>query len=487
MSRAKSLKETSIWEVSAVAEVVKPLHRHRIWNHLIAQSDTQNTNNQGKPFTDFVPYGKWSVPHDAISEVQKRFVHFTTKVVDRQDSAKGDTTKLLIQLQDGHLIETVIMQHHNYRTVCLSSQIGCKMGCKFCATGTMGIIGNLTAGEIIEQVVHANAISKIRNIVFMGMGEPLNNMEALCTTLDFLVDTRTFSLAPRHVTVSTVGVVKNMRRLTDQYPTVNLALSLHAPNQEVRLKIVPSASAHKYEVLLAELDHRIAAWNRLQSKSRGERLPPPSFGDGEEEDSSSVNSASTAHTAGTGTMVRSFKKKIHSSGIMIEYILIKDVNVLPEHAHELGRVLSSRREDLLLNLIPYNPTDIAEDFEPPSQAEVDAFHAILISEQYRIHCRCRHEKGQDIDGACGQLVVQTHKKAQAKDKSVDIEDAAGGRGKKGKGDKRVKSSNRRTELGGAVSDAGNKKGNKGRGLVNLHSVVTVASIGIFAFSALRGN
>ena len=107
--------------------------------------------------------------------------------------------------------------------------------------------------------------------------------------------------------------------------------------------------------------------------------------------------------------------------------------------------------------------------------------------QYRIHCRCRHEKGQDIDGACGQLVVQTHKKAQAKDKSVDIEDAAGGRGKKGKGDKRVKSSNRRTELGGAVSDAGNKKGNKGRGLVNLHSVVTVASIGIFAFSALRGN
>ena len=338
-----------------MAEVVKPLHRHRIWNHLIAQSDTQNTNNQGKPFTDFVPYGKWSVPHDAISEVQKRFVHFTTKVVDRQDSAKGDTTKLLIQLQDGHLIETVIMQHHNYRTVCLSSQIGCKMGCKFCATGTMGIIGNLTAGEIIEQVVHANAISKIRNIVFMGMGEPLNNMEALCTTLDFLVDTRTFSLAPRHVTVSTVGVVKNMRRLTDQYPTVNLALSLHAPNQEVRLKIVPSASAHKYEVLLAELDHRIAAWNRLQSKSRGERLPPPSFGDGEEEDSSSVNSASTAHTAGTGTMVRSFKKKIHSSGIMIEYILIKDVNVLPEHAHELGRVLSSRREDLLLNLIPSTP------------------------------------------------------------------------------------------------------------------------------------
>ena len=495
MSRVKALKETSIWEVDAVAEVVKPVHRHRIWNHLINQSDQQNRDNQGKAFSNFMPYAKWSVPLEAVSEVQKRFVHFTTKVVDRQDSAKGDTTKLLIQLQDGHLIETVIMQHHHYRTVCLSSQIGCKMGCKFCATGTMGIIGNLTAGEIIEQVVHANAISKIRNVVFMGMGEPLNNMDALTTTLDFLIDTRTFSLAPRHVTVSTVGVVKNMRRLTDSYPTVTLALSLHAPNQEVRLKIVPSASAHKFDMLLVELDHRISAWGRQPSKSR-EKLQVAAFGEGEEEDSSSVGSSTSTATAkdkekgaggtGTGTMARTFKKHSHSSGIMIEYILIKDVNVLPEHAHELGKLLSSRREDLLLNLIPYNPTDIAEDFEPPSQAEVDEFHRILISEEYRIHCRCRHEKGQDIDGACGQLVVQTKKKQEAKAhvKSVDIEDAAGGNKTLSGGLKKCKGkSNRRTGLGGADRPRTGKDG----GLITLHSMVTVASIGMFAYSALLGR
>ncbi len=459
MSRTKSLKKTSIWEVDAVASCVKPVHRHRIWNYLIHHMDTQkNEDTTDKSWHEVLPYDSWSVPRAARDAIAEKFVHFTTKVVERQDSARGDTTKLLIQLQDGHLIETVIMQHHHYRTVCLSSQIGCKMGCKFCATGTMGIIGNLTAGEILEQVVHANAISKIRNIVFMGMGEPMNNMDALCTSLDFLVDTRLFSLSPRHITVSTVGVVKNMRRLTDEYPTVNLALSLHAPNQEVRLKIVPSASAHKYEDLMLELAHRIAAWT---ANDKGYKLGPAQFGEAE-------NSASDRSS---NKLTRNFKKHVNGAGVMIEYILIKDINVLPEHAHELGKVLSSRREEVLLNLIPYNPTDIAEDFEPPTQESIDEFVRILISDQYRIHTRVRHEKGQDIDGACGQLVVQTNKK-NSKAKSVDIEDTVKG-GKK---------SNRRTELGGTSSVA---KGQK-YSFLSIHGVVTVASIGMFAVSAIRG-
>ncbi len=461
MSRVKALKKTSIWEVDEVAAVTKPVHRHRIWHHLIhGMDDTNNKDAEGKDFVDFVPYKSWSVPKDHISVLQEKFVHFTTKVVERKDSARGDTTKLLIQLQDGHLIETVIMQHHHYRTVCLSSQIGCKMGCKFCATGTMGIIGNLTAGEIIEQVVHANAISKIRNIVFMGMGEPLNNMGALCKALDFLVDTRLFSLSPRHITVSTVGVIKNMRKLTDEYPTVNLALSLHAPNQEVRLKIVPSASAHKFADLISELDHRINVWNGTES---ADKLNPAHFGDGDD--------TSVSTDKGSKLMMRSYKKNQNSAGIMIEYILIKDINVLPEHAHELGEVLRSRREEILLNLIPYNPTDIAEDFEPPSQESIDEFVKILISDQYRIHTRVRHEKGQDIDGACGQLVVQTNKKNA---KNIDIEDTMLGKKKK---------SNRKTELGGTDVEPKSSK----RGYFNIHSVVTAASLGMFAFSAIRGN
>eukprot|EP01035_Chromulina_nebulosa_P017071 gene17071-22583_t len=131
------------------------------------------------------------------------------------------------------------------------------MGCKFCATGTMGIIGDLTSAEILEQLSHANEVSKIRNVVFMGMGEPLQNYDNVKNAVLFMIDNQRYALSPRHVTVSTVGVVKNMYRLTEDIPSVNLALSLHAPNQQTRLKIVPTASAHKIDKLMAAIDNHI--------------------------------------------------------------------------------------------------------------------------------------------------------------------------------------------------------------------------------------
>jgi adenine C2-methylase RlmN of 23S rRNA A2503 and tRNA A37 len=489
---------TSIFEVDKVSDIVRPVHRYKMWSHLISKHENCKGTPpaDGTPLSTIVPFSSWSVPKETVNEVSKKFVNFTTKVVQVQESARGDTTKLLIQLQDGHLIETVIMQHHHYRTVCLSSQIGCKMGCKFCATGTMGIIGNLTVGEIIEQVVHANNVAKIRNVVFMGMGEPLNNYEAVKSALEFLIDTRLYSLSPRHVTVSTVGVIKNMRRLTDEFPMVNLALSLHAPNQEVRLKIVPSAAAHKFEALMAELDHRIQKHSVGEGSGSGnkEADEPSEFASvfaAEENDATedAPSSSAASDPKVPNKLTKIFKKHVNNAGIMIEYILIKGINDLPEHAEELGAVLKPRRAEILLNLIPYNPTDIAEDFEPPTWESVDKFVSILTSEQagYRIHTRVRHEKGQDIDGACGQLVVQTNK-TKDKSKQVDIEDMGPGAGKAGtkaahkaKGSQEASYMDWKNNQKSGSSPPSTEQGNN----YVLYSVMAAASVALLAYSLYR--
>ena len=252
-------KKISIWEVKEVEKILKTVHRVKMWNWLCQHFDTELAAGEcGNNPAAMLPFEKLNTPKKAQQELSERFVLSTTNVIKKQESERGDTTKLLIECHDGHQIETVVMRHSNYSTVCVSSQVGCKMGCKFCATGTMGIIRNLSAGEILEQVAHANSVTRIRNVVFMGMGEPLNNYDALKDTIEILIDQRLFSMSPKHLTVSTVGVLKEMKRLEDEFPLVNFALSLHAPNQAVRLKIVPTATAHAYDDLLAALDYRIS-------------------------------------------------------------------------------------------------------------------------------------------------------------------------------------------------------------------------------------
>ena len=219
-----------------------------MWNYLINHPDE-----------DMDKIKSLDLPMKAVSTILSEYVRFSSRIVERLESGRGDATKLLIELQDGHHVETVIMRHKGkgHTTVCVSSQIGCQMGCKFCATGMMGIIGDLTSGEIIEQLVYANSIERIRNVVFMGQGEPLNNFENVKRAVQFMVDTRRFALSPRQVTVSTVGVLKNMKRLTDELPLVNLALSLHAPNQTTRLKIVPTAGAARIDKLMTAVDYHV--------------------------------------------------------------------------------------------------------------------------------------------------------------------------------------------------------------------------------------
>jgi 23S rRNA (adenine(2503)-C(2))-methyltransferase len=365
----------SIWEELSVNKVFTDnkaslKNTFKIWKWMLQNPDIALVD---------VPMSKWCVPKVMEKELKENFSHFTSKIVEKSTSIRGDTTKLLIELQDGHRIETVVIMHRGHTTVCVSSQVGCQMGCRFCATGTMGIIGDLQASEIIEQVVYANMVSKVRNVVFMGMGEPLNNFDNVKLAFEFLVDVRRFGLSPRHITISTVGVVKSMYRLTDELKNVNLALSLHAPTQDIRLQIVPSASAHHIDKLIAALDYHIK------------------MNDGP---------------------VRKSQLKVTS--VMIEYILIKDVNDREEHAHLLGKLLAPRRNHVLLNLIPYNPTDVpGQNFEPPEQSSIDRFYQVCTSDEYGIFCRVRQEMGQDIDGACGQLAL---KHAPSSTEAPDIED-----------------------------------------------------------------
>jgi len=336
--------------------------------------------------------------------IKEEFFLTSSKIHKVFPSVKNKTTKLLIELFDGHFIESVIMEHIGHCTLCVSSQIGCKMGCKFCATGTMGIIGNLTAAEICEQLWHALSYASIRNVVFMGMGEPLDNYDNVKQAVMMMSNARLFGIAPKHVTVSTVGVIKNMHRLTQDMPFVSLALSLHGPNQEVRLKIVPTAASNKFELLMEAIDNHIRTYVPPKSTHKLNRKDAKRLKELEE-----ASVEEEVVVADDNFDLSNINKKNNvRAGAMIEYILIKNINVLPEHAHELGQLLAVRREGIYLNLIPYNPTEVAEDFEAPSPEEIKEFVRILVDE-YQIFVRVRHQMGDDVSGACGQLVVENAK------------------------------------------------------------------------------
>jgi adenine C2-methylase RlmN of 23S rRNA A2503 and tRNA A37 len=467
--------QKSIWDEQELAEAgidVRKRYIKRMWTKLFLTTDL---------LLEDIPFRKWNIPKATEATIRDDFVLFTTKVVLRQDSKRGDTTKLLIELQDGHQVETVIMRHRAHATVCISSQIGCKMGCKFCATGTMGIIGDLTEGEILEQLVRANRITRIRNVVFMGMGEPLNNYTNVRRALHFMTDPERCRLSRQHVTVSTVGVLKNMRRLTDDLPGLNLAVSLHAPNNTVRALIVPSAPSTGYEKLLEALDYHILRNDSDGKGGAGEGNEKAmavltevcdgmlaDMGDENEnerkderyrdksEQVAGNDECACGQVGGCGSAVHDVEKRTEggdaavltaafaeapaeeavtkqsesdiesgstsggkarhrnadrgfgaprkkSYAIMIEYILIHDINDRAEHARELVQVMRPRAQHILLNLIPYNPTDVFEAYMPPTPEAVKEFFDICVAGG--MYTRVRQEMGQDIDGACGQLAL----------------------------------------------------------------------------------
>ena len=279
------------------------------------------------------------------------------KEIHRVQSEDGETTKILLKMPGGVLIETVLMQYkegagqHPRSTVCVSTQAGCAMACIFCATGQMGFERNLSAEEIVAQVIHFSGVLRARgqhvtNVVFMGMGEPLANYDETVRAVRILTDPRAFGLGQRNITISTVGIVRGIERLAQEGLQVGLAISLHAPNDELRQRLVPTAGPKSVTDLLT---------------------------------------AARAYFKATGRRVT------------FEYALIDGINDSPEIALQLAKLL--RLLAVHVNLIPVNPT--AGGFGRPGRNRVLEFQRTL--KEHGVNCTVRVEKGSEISAACGQL------------------------------------------------------------------------------------
>lgn len=307
------------------------------------------------------PHGIGSVsqlPKDLREElVQRGYSLSPTSEIHRVVSEDGNTTKSLLKFTDGSLIETVLMQYgsgganRKRSTVCVSTQVGCHMGCMFCATGQMGFERNLKSEEIVAQVLHFASMLKKRrehvtNIVFMGMGEPLANYDETLRAIRILTHPRAFGLGQRRVTVSTVGLTHAIQRLAQEKLQIGLAISLHAPNNVLRRRLVPTAGPRSVEDLIE---------------------------------------ATRRYFAETGRRVT------------LEYALIQDVNDSADNATELSSLLKGN--GVHVNLIPVNPTN--GGFHRPSWKRVTDFERIL--KDSGIQCTVRVEKGVEISAACGQL------------------------------------------------------------------------------------
>jgi len=293
-------------------------------------------------------------------------------VVRSEQSSKDERTrKILLELADGKLIESVLMlypplgESSERATVCVSSQAGCAYGCTFCATGQMGFDRHLQAGEIVAQVLHfarelraepwaarglpgSKPIDHITNIVLMGMGEPLHNYANVLQALRILNSPDGFRLGARHMTVSTVGLVPAIRKLSQEQLQVNLAISLHAPTDELRSTTMPVNRKYPLKELLAACQDYIAATRRQ---------------------------------------------------VTFEYVLLAGVNDTSEYAHLLGALLAPLKQFAHVNCIPVNATSAA--YRPPSGEAIRAFRDIL--DGHNVSNSVRAERGDDIAAACGQL------------------------------------------------------------------------------------
>lgn len=275
-----------------------------------------------------------------------------------QTQGSHDTTrKFLFRLHDGRYVESVLIPANpalygsgsDRRTLCVSSQVGCAYGCKFCASGLAGFSRNLDAGEIAGQVLAAEQLTgeRVDNLVFMGMGEPMANFESLMSAIELITGPETLHLGARHLTISTSGLVPQIRQLADHHQQIRLAISLHGATDEVRERIMPINRKWPLGELFSALDY----WNSRKKQK-----------------------------------------------LTLEYILIEGVNDALEQAEILSR--HARRLRAKINLIPYNTVE-GLDWKRPSEEHCMAFRNIL--RDAGVSATLRLEKGHDIDAACGQL------------------------------------------------------------------------------------
>lgn len=296
-----------------------------------------------------------TLPLDLRRRLSENFALTSLQPETVISSADGRTTKTLFRLPDDRPMEAVLMRYRERRTLCISTQAGCAMGCVFCATGQMGFLRHLSAGEIVEQVIYyarqlAEEGQRVTNIVLMGMGEPFHNYEATMAAIERLNHSEGFNLGARRFTVSTVGLVPMIRRFADEGSQVNLAVSLHATDDELRSSMIPINRKYPVGALLDACREYVEKTNRR---------------------------------------------------ITFEWALIRDVNDGPEHARQLAEQLRG----LLchVNVIPLNPTKGYEG-QATTRARAEAFQAEL--EGHGIPCTIRVRRGIEIQAGCGQLASE---------------------------------------------------------------------------------
>ncbi|HWY41828.1 MAG TPA: 23S rRNA (adenine(2503)-C(2))-methyltransferase RlmN [Chthoniobacterales bacterium] len=305
------------------------------------------------------------LPSELRARLGKKFA-FTKIDVVRVLGSRDTTRKFLFRLSDESLIETVLIpaspalygSRSDRRTICVSTQVGCAYGCKFCASGLEGFSRNLQPNEIVDQIIaiERETGEKIDNIVFMGMGEPLANLDNVMRAIQIINAPWGLGIGARHITVSTSGLAPQIRKLAGERLQIRLAISLHGATDEVRNQIMPINRRYNLETLLAACDYYAK------------------------------------------------HKKQH---LTFEYILIENVNDSPDQARRLGRI--ARRLGAKVNLIPYNTVHGLPWSRPSSEQQE---HFLSILRQAGVAATLRREKGHDIDAACGQLRLQTKRELQ---------------------------------------------------------------------------
>ena len=282
-------------------------------------------------------------------KLKKNYEIRKVKMIDHQISKEDPTEKFLFELEDGNMVESVLMKYNYGNSVCISSQAGCRMGCRFCASTIGGLVRSLEPSEMLRQIYHIQKITgeRVSNVVVMGTGEPMDNFDNLLKFIELLTDENGLNISQRNVTVSTCGIVPKMRELADKKLQITLALSLHASSQEKRLELMPVAN--KYEI------HEVIEACRYYFEQTGRR-------------------------------------------VTFEYSLVGGVNDTDEDVRRLADLIHGM--NCHVNLIPVNPIKERSYVQPDHEAILNFKNRL---EKNAINVTIRREMGRDIDGACGQL------------------------------------------------------------------------------------
>lgn len=318
------------------------------WLYIKRVSTFEEMTNLSKPMIALLE------EHFVINPLQQTIV---------QEAADG-TVKYLFELPDKNMIETVLMRQEYGLSVCVTTQVGCNIGCTFCASGLLKKNRDLTAGEIVAQIMMVQHYfdergqgERVSHVVVMGIGEPFDNYDNLMSFLRTINDDKGMAIGARHITVSTSGIVPKIRAFAENGFQVNLAISLHAPNNDIRTAIMRINRSYPIEKLMEAVDFYVEKTNRR---------------------------------------------------VTFEYIMLANVNDRPEHAQELANLLKNKKKLAYVNLIPYNPVSEHDQYSRSEKADVLKFYDVL--KKNGVNCVIRKEHGTDIDAACGQLRSKQMKK-----------------------------------------------------------------------------